>query len=256
MIWGELMRARIATLSAEIAGETGNASLFRARAEAYWSYGEFQNASSDLATAIRLDPAGLSGPDAPRGWEQWIQRAALLAYTNDTLAYKVHCGLMLDRFGGHQHRWIRQCVAQTSLLMPEPPVELSRILQVVENAIASEPDVGLPWFQITKALAEYRSAHYQQAIDWATSGRNTPDEVHRKIQADLIIALARYKLGLNDQAKLALSEAAEWIEKDLLHPGIDLNEQVQEWLICHILLREANELILQQKPATPRSQAP
>jgi tetratricopeptide (TPR) repeat protein len=238
----ELMPDRVAKLSAQIAGKNGDAEHFRERAMAYFSLSDFDKASSDLATAIRLDPSD---------YLAWVQRACLLAYLKDTDAFNDHCQTMLERFKN------RFRAAKCCLLMPEAPIELRRIIDAVDSANTSATDM-LQWFPITKGLAEFRLGRYEQAIDWATKGRDANEEQEVKIEAELIIAMANHKLGRNDQAQAALATAGGQIEKNppLLGIGENTDGESQGWLICHILLREANDLILPYKSRSPQSKAP
>jgi len=231
--WAELMRDRAAKLSAQIAGKKDDAALFRARAGAYSSLGEFDKASSDLTTAISLDPLD---------YEQWLHGACVLAYLKDTRAFNDHCQSMVDRFKG------RRCAAQCCLLVPESPVELKVIIDAADSAAASEEGSIIGWSAITKGLAEFRRGRYEQAIDWAAKGRDANHEPEEKIEAQLIIAMANHKLGRNDQAQAAFAEAADQIDKDLPHLGTGENIVVN-WLVCHILFREAKDLI--RAPAPP-----
>ena len=58
----------------------------------------------------------------------------------------------------------------------------------------------MQWHQTVKGLAEYRLGHYEQAIDWSTQGREGNYELEEKIESELVIAMARHKLGRLDQA--------------------------------------------------------
>jgi len=250
-VWVKLMEARVATRSVQIAAKKEDAKLFRSRAIMYSSLGELDKASSDLAVAIHLDPLENS---------QWLQRSCLLAYMKDARGYKDHCRLMFERLSYRctdkaDQRWARQCAAKGCLLMPEAPVELKQITDAIDSTAVAAVD--LPWYQVNKGLAEYRLGHYQQAIDWSTKAREGNYEQEGEIEPNLVIAMASYKLGRNDQARLALAKAADQIEKDLPHLRIgDISDAdvwvnfADGWLICQILLREANDLIPVQKPTT------
>jgi tetratricopeptide (TPR) repeat protein len=260
-IWVKLMRAQVAKLSDNIAGKRGDAALFRSRAMAYSSLGELDQAASDWATALSLDPDGAMTQLQFDVWSwlpfEWIRRASLLAYLKDADAYKEHCRLMLDRYGEHRTRQVRQSgqvrmfTAKCCLLLPQAPLELKRIADVVDGAEGPTAGFSSEWFLTAKGLAEYRLGHYQQAIDWSTKGRDENYVLEEKIENELILAMASFKLGRNDQARAALAKAADQIDKDLPHLGIgDINDMdlfngwgVEGWLTCHILLREANDLI-------------
>ena len=252
--WAGLMRARVARMSAEITAKRDDPTLYRSRATAYSSLGQFDRAAFDLAEAIRIDPSD---------YRDWLQRASLLAYLKDDRAYKEHCRVMLNRFGGHEKRWVRESVARFCLLMPQSSAEMKHIAAVVESAAVAETDSFLWWFQATKGLAEYRLGHYQAAIGWCSKGRAN-FTLEERIQAELVIAMSHCKLGLDADGEAVMSEAADQIEKDLPQLGKgDINETdtinyfaVNGWLVCRILFREANDLILPSTPTTQPLTAP
>jgi serine/threonine-protein kinase len=103
----------------------------------------------------------------------------------------------------------------------------------------------LPWFQLCKALAEYRQANFSSAAEWAqkTVAVATP-MVKRDAAAYAILAMAQHQLNHAEQAHAALAKAVEITETKMPRLGSgDLGPDWQDWLIAHILLREARELV-------------
>jgi len=94
-------------------------------------------------------------------------------------------------------------------------------------------------------LAEYRQANFSSAAEWAqkTVAVVTP-MVKRDAAAYAILAMAQHQLNHAEQAHAALAKAVEITETKMprLESG-DLEHDWVDWLIAHILLREAKALV-------------
>jgi hypothetical protein len=113
------------------------------------------------------------------------------------------------------------------------------------------------WFQLCKALSEYRQGHFASAVDWANkalgSARPLPE---RDAAAHLVLAMAQRQLKEGSAAHLALDTAKEIINGKL--PELDAADLGAYWIdriIADILLREAEALIKGDPSKTGGSKA-
>ena len=198
--------------------------------------GEFRRAADQLATATQLDP----GND-----EVLYREACVLAYLNDA-AYLTTCRVMHTRFGSTVDRLTADRIAKACLLLPDAET-LEASMELVNCAVSKDsPHVNLPWFQITKGLAEYRSGRSPAAIEWTNKGRSKlTDSAVALALADLVEGMAHRRLGNVAEADACLKRATG---------AIDKLKQTSGWenlLICRVLQREAESLI---GHADPQSQ--
>jgi tetratricopeptide (TPR) repeat protein len=101
------------------------------------------------------------------------------------------------------------------------------------------------WRQWTKALVEYRRGRFASAINWLQKRREKAPGKQLVPYYDLLLAMAHHRFGEADKAR-------EWLGKGFEHmaetyPEIEEGSVIRgpwwDWLYCHILLREAEELM-------------
>jgi hypothetical protein len=115
----------------------------------------------------------------------------------------------------------------------------------------------LPWFQFCKGLAEYRQGHFAGAVDWTQKAlSHAGDRPKRDVGAYMALAMAQYRSKQADEARTALAKGVEIAETKLpkLESG-DLGDDWLDWIIAHVLMREARALI-EGQPATATDKAP
>jgi len=113
----------------------------------------------------------------------------------------------------------------------------------------------LAWRELAKALVEYRRGMFASAIEWTQRtldsgarqdlpGWSHERERNRAAAAYLVQAMAYQQSRQTGPAHAALAKAVEIVETQLpsLESG-DLGREWPDWLIAHILLREASGLI-------------
>ena len=128
--------------------------------------------------------------------------------------------------------------------------------KLAETAHTSNTKQGwAPWFELTRSLAEYRAGEFTNAAEWAVKALKQAKEhqaqtglawqaiFNRDLQAYAVLAMAEHRLGRPD-ARVNLGKAVEIAERKLPEPGSgDLGPQWHDWIMSHILLREARALI-------------
>ena len=201
--------------------------------------GRFDEADDDFARAIDLEPGD---------HRRWYYLGCLLAYTGRHDAYRAHCARMLERFGRTTDRLVADRVAKTYLLLPDPAADLSRPNELLDLVLAPGANARhLAWFRMAKGLAEYRQGRFAAALDWLEQSRGgmTIRNAPAMATTVLLLAMAHHRLGHAGQAEGLLAEAQQIIETHVPKAGADdlAAGLIEDWLICHVIRREAEGLI-------------
>jgi hypothetical protein len=103
------------------------------------------------------------------------------------------------------------------LILPPPKKELSAVAALADTAVTlGISNRFLPYFQFTKALAQYRQADFDGALDWA--GRTLANDRGRTgyqwdnylyVEAYSVVAMAHFRLNHEIEARAVLAKAAE-----------------------------------------------
>ena len=206
--------------------------------------GQWKEATADLSKLLELDPSGV---------HEHLQLAVLLVETGDLEAYRAHCRKMLSRFSGtNDDAGTLDQTAKACLLVPGSVLGPESASQLVDKAVTLGKDNA--WFsylQMDKGLAEYRRGQYASAVDWMRKVIGQPMSVGRSLpawQRDTaaysVLAMAQHQLKQTDEARAALAQALELAQTKLPQVGHDnLEQDWVDWLIAHILLREAKALV-------------
>ena len=214
----------------ENAGMLRSRGLFRAR------HGQWKEAAADLTQAAKLNP---------EEHRNWYQLAPLLIETGDLEGYRKHRAAMLARFDGTNDPPIAERTAKAFLLLPAVGADLVAASTLANWAAdAGQDHAWLAYFQFGKGLAQYRQGRFAEAAAWTKKALTNPGVYDRDAQAYAVLAMAHDHLGQTNEAKAALAKASEITETKLpklngASPGANFND----WLIAHILTREAKGLI-------------
>lgn len=200
--------------------------------------GRFKEAAEDFIKATELDPADHF---------RWYVRACTLAYLNDNERYRDTCKAMLQRFSDGGTAEVFDRMGKASLLLPPGYDDLPTSTKLVDRAVAAGGQY-IHWFQMAKALAEYRAGkdHYEAALALIAIARpkyNPADPA--AACCDLIGAMILFKTGQAAEATKLLQRAEQIIAKIGNTPGVhDFGQYgLENRLIYEILHREAEALI-------------
>jgi hypothetical protein len=100
---------------------------------------------------------------------------------------------------------------------------------------------GIGYFQVCKALSEYRGDRLSQAVEWAEKAR-TNSEAFASAEACAVLAMAQLRLGLKDAARDTLTQGNRLAPEVPSTQTPDLGDGWLDWLIARILLVEATDL--------------
>jgi tetratricopeptide (TPR) repeat protein len=214
--------------------------------------GQFAEAAADLALALKLNPAD---------HELWHWLAPLLVQTGQIEGYREHCRKSAERFSATTYPLTAERIAKDCLLLPSSGVDLNTILQMTDNAIKA--DAGhwaMPWFQVVKALAEYRQERFASAAEriqrtpflsedrgWIRRTTYGEDEVDMfALPAYAVLAMAQFRLNQVTESRVALAKA--WAIAEVKMPSLDrdsgdLGDSCVDWIIDNVLLNQAKALV-------------
>jgi len=128
------------------------------------------------------------------------------------------------------------------LLVPRSDREMARVRRLLDQAMGSDEDEGVKgWFALTKGLAEYRLGHFDAALKLTdkSASLKTPAAT---ATVDLVRAMAHFGLGEKERAREFLEKAVTRMN-EMAKPGVEPIPAPENWLICHILRREVEQLI-------------
>lgn len=207
--------------------------------------GKFEEARKAFEAVVQADAAN--------HWN-WYYLACLDLYLGDVPAYQDAARQMLQHFGGTTVNTIAERTAKVCLLTPQPVGEMKKLLQLTSQAMNTDPkDDTYPWFALSSALAEYRAGQYEAAsasLDKAASLK----PASARASVDLLHAMISHQLKQPDRAGHFLQAAIVRIDSEMPKPGVALLATPENWLICHILRREAEQLITGKSSATSATQ--
>lgn len=207
------------------------------RGSLYARRGQFTEASSDYATALKINPKELTN---------WYYRACLAAYTGDAAAYRTTCQGMFQQFSGNPNATFRDKTAKTCGLLEGSGVDPKDVLMVAESLPPdgnASPELAA-WYTLCKGIALYRAGKYDDCIERMQKAL-TPDRLARAGTAQLVQAMAQWRKGMHTEAQSTFREAADRLDRGLARPGVDdlARDGLEDWLICQVFRRQAEKLI-------------
>ena len=198
-------------------------------------------------TAAARDAALLLGRQ-PENNYRYHMLVPLLVATTNLSAYREACSNIVIRFSQTTNPYIADPMAKDCLILPNGGVDLKPVAEMAKLAVTSGKGTGsYHFFQCCEALAEYRQGHFVEALDWATeSAKNSFPQ--SQAEAYAVMAMAHFKLGNIEGARLALTNCNKVLEDRLPHYGAELGSDWRDWIIAHTLQKEADTLINRGKP--------
>ncbi len=197
---------------------------------------KWEEAAADAALAFEHQPSN---------HDRFSVLAALLIKAENRPAYEKLRARLLATSGRTTNLFVADQVAKACLLLPPSEAELRVITPLADFTIAhgARETGAQPFFQVCKALSEFRQGHFPEAIEWAQKpiqGSN----VQAHGQAYAILAMAHWRLGEKDAAREML------VKGEALTPRT-LPIQIAEsrgngwlgWLLARIQLDEAATVI-------------
>ncbi|MCX6924054.1 MAG: hypothetical protein NT154_12720, partial [Verrucomicrobia bacterium] len=203
----------------------------------YGRQGRWREALAAAATLVELEPGEHLN---------YHYLAPLQAQVGDLAGYRKTCQRAVAHFREIKDPNTADRLAKDSFLLPEAGGDLLVAGAWAATAVSQGKDSGdLPWFHLIMSLGEYRQGHFAGAVDWAQKAlSHAGDDLNRDVEACTVLAMAQHRSKQEEEAGASLAKGVELAEQRLpkLESG-DLGDGWLDWLIAHILLREAQGLI-------------
>ena len=223
-------------LTPELAGKASSHGLLSLRADLRARSGQWSGAADDAALAFQYQPTD-------RGLYAIL--AALLLEAKEQTKYEQFCDTLLSKFGSTTNVYVADQVAKACLFLPVTRTNAAVVYHLADFTVTqgAQDQTAMPFFEVCKALSEYRQGHYDAALEWAQQPLKVEGNYSHG-HAYAILAMANWRLGKVDEARAMLAKG-----NGLAPPSMpaDIAEDSgfawQAWLFARIQLDEATALI-------------
>jgi hypothetical protein len=244
--------------SKSLTNQNTDATLLSRRAAAYIAIKQYGVAGADLRRAIELQPSlaetefdryksgqrwseaaewgSLLIQQQPENTILWVQVPPVAVLSENDAVYPAVCRTILELFRKapteqNFDRAIKGCLLKPGAIdLSELPLDFLT-MSLDETSV---PDWLPPWFWSTRALLAYRSGDAKSAVENVTKSEQYQPTDHCHALNLPVLAMAEHELKHPDEARKALDEAGQLIERlqssDRTHHDL---------LIAEILFREA-----------------
>jgi eukaryotic-like serine/threonine-protein kinase len=171
--------------------------------------------------------------------------APLLVQIGDVEKYRGLCREIIRHFGATNNPVVAERSAKDCLILPPSESDLPAIAKMTDTAIAAGADHRF-WthFQFVKGFAEYRQAHFSSAAEWLQKVVGQTGDMYRTVQAHMVLAMTQQKLNQPEAARATLASGIDLADRRFPKAGrASLDQQWNDWIIAHALIREARALI-------------
>jgi tetratricopeptide (TPR) repeat protein len=254
--------------------EPNEAAHHRSLAELLRRQGKLDEAISQFDQLTRLRPGesdghyALSGVYACRG--QWdlaeasLQRAdernpgdlitlfklaTLCAYAGHEENYRRAAQTLVERFADTGDIGFADCTVKACSLAPYSGADASKLAKLVHSPVFKmQTGPQREWFEIARAMFEYRAGRFESAVTMITASHPRRD-MHRDASAFAILAMAQHRLGKAQDASAALAIARGIVAEKLpnVEKGGTFGDDWHDWLHAQVLSREAEALLAEPK---------
>ena len=247
--FGDADRVLEEALTPAVLSRPSSCNLLIKRRDIMGRQGRWQEAVAVASLLVRYQPA-----------EQFHYHvlAALLARTVNRPAYEILCRKVLATFTDTRDPYIYERIAKDCLFLPDSGVNLNLVDEFAEKSVSlgsSHPD-AMPWFQVAKAMSEFRLGHFAEAIEW---GEKTikGSKIYPNAHACAVLAMAHWHLGQKDTARVMLAKGNSLTPNIPSIPeAVNLGDSWVAWLQARISLDEATGLIQPASRTESNSQKP
>src|SRR5580765_848928 len=227
-------------LAPELTAQPSLRDLLALRADLKARLGRWQEAATDASLALALQPLKDSS---------FCTLAALLVKSQNRPAYEQLRRTLLATFANTTDIYVADQVAKACLFAPPSETDLAVIARLADMPVTlGSGDVGaMPFFEVCKALSEYRQGHFAEAVEWAKKPLDVAGNyVHPHAYA--VLAMAHWRLGEKDQAQ-AMFANGEALAPPTMPSAIseDPGNAWLAWLFARVSLDEA-AVLLQSRP--------
>ena len=195
---------------------------------------------------------------APEDHVGYMYLAPLLLQLDDVNGYKSLRAQILQHFGSTSDPRIAERMVKASLILPPTAEELATIAKMAEVAGRGEVNNENWGFNLfAMGFAQYRLGHYTSAVELMQKLIPLDMGSHCRTEAYLINAMAQFQLGQPTLSHDSFSNPVAIVINRLPKAG-HLDDEWNDWIIIHILMREAvalNPEVEKLLPTAPEKEA-
>jgi len=175
-------------------------SVWMERADLYTRLGLWDLAAADYAREMELRE-----PDTTI---RWYQHAVLRLAIGDEEGCRKTAQVMRERFAGTRTQSFAEETVRSSLLVPDPAVDLARLIALCREALPTSI-YSMPYILGT---AHYRAGQHDEAIRRFKEGLAVQPPYLNQLSYP-VMAMAHHRLGHDKEARQFFEKATAWIEK-------------------------------------------
>ncbi len=180
---------------------------------------------------------------APDDYVGYSFLAPLLLQMDDVAGYEQCRAQILERFGNTTNARVAERMVKTSLILPPSPAQMVTIAHMAGVAMATETNTEAWGYNLfAQGLADYRQGRYAEAVEILPQVHPLPVGDHYRIESHLVRAMAQYQLHQTNESRATFTAAMDLISHTL-RPAGHLEEEWNDWIFIHALLREALTLM-------------
>ena len=207
-----------------------------------------------LATSKEVDPLNRlwlvqkksldANPPDHTAWNGYLELCLYLGHEDE---YRSARTRLLARFGNTTDPHVAERIGRACLLLPASEEETQKAVALIDRAVNADKSTVEAWapdyFQVAKALAEFRQGHLQSATEIL---HGTPSLV-LKPMPQLMLAMIQQKQGKTEDARKTLKATIQDYDWNA-----DKATDADSWMF-HVLRRQAEKII---GPSTLPSSGP
>jgi tetratricopeptide (TPR) repeat protein len=226
-------------LTLALAQESSAAEVLFQRAGLEARQSQWQKAAADASLAFAQQPGSSA-----------CMVAGLLVKSRNVSAYELLRKRLIAENANTTNALVADRTAKACLFLPPSESDLKIAGHLADVAITQgDHDEGaMPFFEVCKALAEYRAGNFNEAVGWAQKSTQS-ERIAAHGHAYAVLALAYWQLGQKQKARDMLARG-EALAPRAMPPNIaeDPGDAWLAWLYPRVTLDEAVALI-QPSPA-------
>jgi serine/threonine protein kinase len=166
--------------------------------------------------------------------------APLLLQLDDTAGYKNFRAKILQQFGNTSDPRVAERMVKASLIIPASAEEMPVIarMSVVAAQHADTNNDAWSFNLFAKGLSEYRQGNYANATELLQKIIPLDPGSSCRAETFLVLAMAQARLNQSAASRESFVKAKDVVDHSLRKAG-HLEDDWNEWIIIHMLLREA-----------------
>jgi serine/threonine protein kinase/tetratricopeptide (TPR) repeat protein len=237
----DILRLQAARVTNEIRALPSDPALPGERAFYFCRLGRFEEALADREREMKLDPDNV---------DAWFCAAIDRLYLGDVEGFRAHAGKMIERFKDRDQPDPLERAAKAWLLSPPPAADVAAVMPLIDKALAAEHgETRIAWFELSKAIAEYRAGNHASCLDWigrfwTHSGKiSFGDRRYPEGTALALAAMAHRCLGQIEEANSNLEKSIALMNEAPKPGRDDLGYGPENWVVWDLFLREAKQQV-------------